>query len=235
MTKYEIIENPKLREELASRIEVLDKIGNLLILPGKEYATAQQIANFYEVPLSHLNVIYFQFYQELLTDGLINLKSQEVKKMKAELQHVVALEEIGLGKSVSNVNLYSKRAILRFGMLLRDSGVAKEVRTQLMKIEEKASDVIKAADITEEVKIQMAIGKAASIQRSKPEKEQPVYTCAPLEITDPKKGTPRGRKGDPTRKSPLEKLFTIFYRLPVSEFIFPFVSNTRKDKRRNEK
>lgn len=49
--------------------------------------------------------------------------------------------------------LFPKRAILRVGMLLRDSEVAKEVRTQLLNIEEKAPEVIKKAEVDTELSL----------------------------------------------------------------------------------
>ena len=52
---------------------------------------------------------------------------------------------------------FSKRAILRIGMLLRDSKVAQEVRTQLLNTFENASDKIKTQDIDEELNCKQLI------------------------------------------------------------------------------
>lgn len=46
------------------------------------------------------------------------------------------------------------------GMLLRDSKIAKEVRNQLLNIEEKASDNVKTADIDEEQRLAVNLGRA---------------------------------------------------------------------------
>lgn len=61
------------------------------------------------------------------------------------------------------IKCFSKRAILRIGMLLRDSKIAQEVRTQLLNIvehtaEEKPEIITK--DINEEENLQLNIGKA---------------------------------------------------------------------------
>lgn len=48
--------------------------------------------------------------------------------------------------------IFPKRAILRVGMLLRDSEVAKEVRTQLLNIEENTAAEVKTYEIDYEVK-----------------------------------------------------------------------------------
>jgi hypothetical protein len=49
--------------------------------------------------------------------------------------------------------LFTRRAILRTGMLLRDSEIAKEVRTQLLNIEGKVTASQKIESITEEQKL----------------------------------------------------------------------------------
>ena len=59
--------------------------------------------------------------------------------------------------------LFPRRAILRVGMLLRDSKVAKEVRTQLLNIEEKTDETTKLKDITEEDRLLLEIGKASAL------------------------------------------------------------------------
>jgi hypothetical protein len=62
--------------------------------------------------------------------------------------------------SPRGVALFTRRAILRVGMLLRDSEIAKEVRTQLLNIEEKTTQEQKDEEINEETRIQMEIGQA---------------------------------------------------------------------------
>ena len=66
----------------------------------------------------------------------------------------------GVRFAYKNNTLFPRRAIPRVGMLLRDSEVAKEVRTQLLNIEEKVSKESKIEDINEEEKFMLAIGKA---------------------------------------------------------------------------
>ena len=51
------------------------------------------------------------------------------------------------------LKIFPRRAILRIDMLLRDSSVAREVRTQLLNIEEKTSDDVKTEDTSEFIKV----------------------------------------------------------------------------------
>jgi len=57
---------------------------------------------------------------------------------------------------------YSKRAILRFGMLLRDSTIAQEVRTQLLNVFEQSGDGQRTEQMDEETKLILAIVKAGN-------------------------------------------------------------------------
>lgn len=114
--------------------------------------------------------IILKIKDELEKDGLKNVKPQEfIEKFLKQTQ--VSNSKIR-GKSIiefqdgqkfeynnTGMLLFPKRAILRIGMLLRDSGVAKEIRTQLLNIEEKSSNKIKEQDINEEIAIYTNIGK----------------------------------------------------------------------------
>ena len=60
------------------------------------------------------------------------------------------------------LRLFPRRAILRVGMLLKDSKVSSEIQTQLLNIEEKASDETKTLDIDEEQSLMLSVGMAVA-------------------------------------------------------------------------
>ena len=167
MEELELLENRELRESLMQHCEVLDKVKELLLLPGEEVATIKQVAAFYEVGEEAIKAVYMRNSNELNSDGLINKKYTDLSKLQ------VASLKTGKGKvtlSFENgttldyptrgAKVFPRRAILRVGMLLRDSEVAKEVRTQLLNIEEKTTEEVKVADITEEQQLYLEIGQA---------------------------------------------------------------------------
>lgn len=167
-----IIEDIKLREELILRVEVLDKVKGLLLLPNTEYATVQQVADFYEVDNEAIQSIATRFSEELISDGYAMFKKNEVLKL---LNVQVAQLELMQGKTIvkyDNVDelqvanrglrLFPRRAILRIGMLLRDSKIAVEIRNQLLNIEAKVSSEVKVADIEEEDSLILAVNKATN-------------------------------------------------------------------------
>lgn len=145
ITEETLITNEDLQNTLIDKIEVLDKVKGLLLLPQLEMATTKQVAEFYEVEVSTIERLLGRNIDELSSDGYTLFKRKKALDFLNE--QVVSLESV-LGKtkvSLKNgelleipnrgLRLFPRRAILRVGMLLRDSAVAKEVRTQLLNIE----------------------------------------------------------------------------------------------------
>lgn len=155
MNVNEIIDNKELREELSGRINVLEKVKNVLLIPETEYATTALVADYYEVNIEAIQKIVIRNRDELQEDGLKMLKGKEIMD-NLGVDMLSIPRDRGCYK-VDNIKiwygnntLFPRRAILRVGMLLRDSAVAREVRTQLLNGEEKTPADIKTADINEE-------------------------------------------------------------------------------------
>ncbi|MEH6888560.1 hypothetical protein V7024_02195, partial [Bacillus sp. JJ864] len=134
------------RERYIERIEVLEKVGGLLLLPNMEMATTKQVAAFYEVPVSTISNLVTENRDEIKQDGYVSMSAGDIKNSVSRVNSETVVENkvghytITDGDTVhelsySKTNLFPRRTILRIGMLLRDSIVAKEVRTQLLNIE----------------------------------------------------------------------------------------------------
>lgn len=167
MNELTFVEDRSLRDNCVSHYEVLERVKNLLLIPGMEFATMKQVAEFYDVEVKAIEKVCLRNKDELISDGV------ELKSYKDFLiRHLVGLETVkgkvlltlenGNVLSVPNrgLKVFPRRAILRIGMLLRDSAVAKEVRTQLLNIEEKTSNEIKTEDINEEQRLITNVGMA---------------------------------------------------------------------------
>ena len=77
MNNVEIIENKSTRERLISNIGVLDKVKDLLLLGDSEYATTQQVADYYEVDISVIQKLVSRNKVELESNGLkLNTKNE---------------------------------------------------------------------------------------------------------------------------------------------------------------
>lgn len=179
----QLLESKELRNQLIGKIDVLEKVKSLLLIPQTDMASMEQIAEFYStiyteeekklnknlkdivITTDAVKKIYQRNQEEFDSDGVI-LKSYKDfitgQNVSLETSKGKAVFTYKSGESLTvpmrGLRTFPRRAILRIGMLLRDSKVAAEVRTQLLNIEEKTSDEVKTQDIDEEQKLAIEIG-----------------------------------------------------------------------------
>lgn len=168
MNNMDIISKDQ-REALAGRIEVLDKVKELLLLPQVEMATVHGVASYYEVDVDAVKRCYQRHRTEIDLDGVKvwtpkALMGQNVPLAKIDQKYhwTVAGEDIVFPNR--GTALFPKRAILRIGMLLRDSRVAQEVRTQLLNVAEAADTTQRVQAIDDEKDLIFDMGKALASQ-----------------------------------------------------------------------
>lgn len=125
----ELLENKQKREEVIDRVEVLEQVGELLLLPNTEYATTETVARYYDVEIDTIKKIISRHKQEISSNGYRLFSKSEIEK-------ILKGQNVTLDITIPNrgMNLFSKRAILNIGMLLRDSKVAIELRSRLLDI-----------------------------------------------------------------------------------------------------
>ncbi len=162
-----LIDNKKLRDENIKHIDVLNKVKELIMLPELNLMTTEQVATYYEVPIKTIKTCYRRNKEEIDEDGTCLKSVKDFQKFHCEtLVKKQCSAEFKLSDSqtvkVPNRGLrcFTQRAVLRFGMLLRDSAVAREVRTQLLNIHQKATEEQKQSDINEELALRMEFGNA---------------------------------------------------------------------------
>ena len=167
MNETQFIDDRTLRDNAVGHYEVLEKVKKLLLIPELEVMTTEQVADYYEVDYDAVKKVYQRNTDELESDGMhiekmeTFLKGQNVSFQKERNKAILTYDN-GITFSVTNrgLKVFPRRAILRVGMLLRDSVIAKEVRTQLLNIEEKSSNEVKVQDINEEQSLMLAVGMA---------------------------------------------------------------------------
>ena len=165
MKETQFISDRHLRDKNVGRFEVLEKVKDLLLISGTDYAVLSQVADYYEVGLEAIASLVKDNREELLEDGLINATGVETKQILGKFSKDFANQRgyftcDGIKFNHRNNLLFTRRSILRVGMLLRDSLIAREVRSQLLNIEEKVSDEVKIQDIKEEQSLMLAVGMA---------------------------------------------------------------------------
>lgn len=172
MNSDNFIEQKSLRDECVDRVEVLEKVKGLLLIPYFECMTIKQVAEYYEVDRDIINKCYQRNQAEIDNDGVVlrtpkafnELSGQDVQLVRGRNKAVLDLGD-GVTIEIPNrgTKCFSKRAVMRVGMLLRDSRVAQELRTQLLNVIEHAEEVdpeLLTTDINEEQRLQIALGQA---------------------------------------------------------------------------
>ena len=174
-TAQSLIEMSDLRNQLIDRVEVLSKVKALFLIPGIEMVSTGMVAKFYEVENDVIRQLHKAHRSEINGDGILRVTGKEFGREIASHPNIEVKTMSGKKGSVTYVlngvtyeinnasNLFfSPRAVLRIGMLLRDSEVAKEVRTQLLNTFECATEEQKTEAIDQEGVMLLSIIRAGS-------------------------------------------------------------------------
>ncbi|MDV2997678.1 MAG: hypothetical protein N4J56_007383 [Chroococcidiopsis sp. SAG 2025] len=95
---------------------------------GEGIATTEQMAAFYEVSVEAVQKVIQRHRDELDFDSLKTLRGKALKDV---------MDKMSITSKAPSLTIWTPRAALRLGMLLRDSPVAKVVRTSLLDAVEK--------------------------------------------------------------------------------------------------
>ncbi|WP_328439206.1 phage antirepressor KilAC domain-containing protein [Nocardia puris] len=118
------------RDALAERVDVLDKVGALRMLPDDLNVTTESVAVFYEVGVEAIKSLVKDNRDEVEGDGYRVVAGDELRSLK-DLSLI--------DPRTPSLALFPRRAVLRVGMLLRDSAVARRVRDMLLDAEASAA------------------------------------------------------------------------------------------------
>nr|WP_145401516.1 hypothetical protein [Paenibacillus xylanexedens] len=129
------IDDQTLRNEYIVKTEILNKVKALSLLPDGENMTIRQASEYYEVSIETIRKVIQRNRQELSDDGIKTLYSKDLKEYRLTLGHDVP--ELN---RVPSAIILNRKCLLRVGMLLRDSEVAKKVREYLLRVEEALTD-----------------------------------------------------------------------------------------------
>ena len=136
-----LITDRELRDKLSNRIEVLDKVKELVTLSETDFVTIQQVADYYGVTDKSIKNLVSSNKEEIENDGSTVLKRDYFEKevnfpFKNNHGSVTYSLPSGQELTVSNrgLRVFSKRAVLRIGMLLTKSEVARRLRTALLDV-----------------------------------------------------------------------------------------------------
>ncbi len=129
-----LTESRTMRAQTAGRVDVLDKVKALALLPDGVHATADGVASYYEVHDDVIKKVIQRHRDELVENGLRVLRGDELREFVKD-----NLSSANGATKVRNLSVFTRRAILNVGQLLADSPVAKQVRTYLLEVEAQAT------------------------------------------------------------------------------------------------
>jgi hypothetical protein len=115
---------------VAHRIDALDKVKILTLLPDGTYVTTRIVAAYFEVGDHAINSLIQRHRAELESNGFRILKGVDMSRF-------VDFNLKSTQVSGRGIAIYDRRAVLDVAMLLRDSEVARQVRAYLLDVEER--------------------------------------------------------------------------------------------------
>jgi hypothetical protein len=126
-----LIESRTMRDQHVYRDSVLEKVKGVAFLTDSFEVTIQMAATYYEVPFETIKSVIKRQRDEFNEYGEINiLKGKALKEFKGQVQLEPEL------KTAPSLTLINRRGLLRLGMLLTESEVAKSIRNYLLNVEE---------------------------------------------------------------------------------------------------
>ena len=169
MKRIEEVMSREQRQQFANRVEVLEKVKALFLIPQLCMATTEQVAEYFSVSIEAIRQLVRRNKDELEANGSTVYSQAQFEEQK--LQNVTSVRESKnsmmymIDDCIFQVNtrgirLFPPRAILCMAMMLRDSAVAAEIRTQLLNLVEAAPAAMKIANVQEQEVAMLQFAKA---------------------------------------------------------------------------
>ena len=154
------------RAALMDRIDVLNRVKTLMLLPGLCMITMKQAAAYFEVSVECIRKCLARHGEELKANGAVTLIPSEVRErlrgqdVQLAGQMVCINDEHYFELPNRGCRFFTPRAMLNLAMLLSESRVAQEVRNQLLNIVEMTSAADRVMPIENEQEMLADIGRA---------------------------------------------------------------------------
>ncbi|MFS0695892.1 hypothetical protein [Streptomyces nitrosporeus] len=136
-TEVALLESRTLRAERMGRVDALDKVKGLVMLPDGIHVRAEEVACYFEVSTTTLKRLTDRHQRELTENGMRILRGSDLRAFHSDMMSLWKGEEAGsYPQAATQLRLYTRRTVLNVAMLLRDSDIARRVRTHLLDAEE---------------------------------------------------------------------------------------------------
>ncbi|MEV6259306.1 hypothetical protein AB0M42_00845 [Streptomyces sp. NPDC051784] len=136
-TEVALLESHALRAEQMGRVEALDKVKSLVMLPDGIHLRTEEVARYFEVSTASVRRLTDRHQQELSSNGMRLLRGSELQSFHSDMLSLWTVEALGsYPQAATRLRLYTRRTVLNIAMLLRESDIARSVRTHLLDAEE---------------------------------------------------------------------------------------------------
>lgn len=160
-TEEDLISKKEMREQYIDRLDILEKVRALFLIPELNLMSTGMVAKFFDVPAETIKKTYQRNQEEIDSDGAKMLKVKDFfdrdmmshsKNLKPAQGGVIVTLEDGQTYQLTNSKAiyFTPRSVMRLAMLLRDSEVAREVRTRLLDAVTAGMDKQQVADAIED-------------------------------------------------------------------------------------
>jgi hypothetical protein len=127
-----LTESRTMRAQTSGRVDVLDKVKALALLPDGVHATTEIVASYFEVGTDAIESIVRRHRDELTENGMETLRGDALRAFNETVSPTVSSRR-------NSLRVFTRRTILNVAQLLTESDVARRVRTYLLEVEEQAT------------------------------------------------------------------------------------------------
>ena len=180
IAENKLIDDSALRDELMDKVDILEKVKELIVMPNTDVTTVKQVAAYYEVDEEAISSLQKRNKKELSKNGyrlyrqkevieILNVQSEQLNKV-IEIVPMrgitdVIIDNMKIRVPSRGLRLFSRRSVLNVGMLLTDSLIAEKVRKYLLDSEDNLDNTQKQEivnEINQEQLLQLAVINAKS-------------------------------------------------------------------------
>ncbi|WP_256992155.1 hypothetical protein [Paenibacillus sp. XY044] len=143
-----LIESRTMRDEYVFKDTVMDKVKIVPLIPHSTELTIQMAASYYEVGGDAVESIIRRNREEFNEYGEVRLlKGKTLKEFRDRQPDGSEI----ISSNTRSLTLITRRGLLRIGMLLTQSEVAKSIRNYLLNVEELAPDEVRQWAVEREI------------------------------------------------------------------------------------
>jgi uncharacterized coiled-coil protein SlyX/molybdopterin converting factor small subunit len=136
-TEIALLESRAMRVEHAGRVEALDKVKALALLPDSIHVSTEGVARYFEVSTEVVRQVTSRHREELTENGMQVLRGSDLREYQSDKMSLSSGDGVkSYPQRRSSLTLFTRRTVLNIAMLLRDSDIARRVRTHLLDAEE---------------------------------------------------------------------------------------------------